>query len=97
MRSVVAVLYFEQGFMGCFFCGQEICAICSAVPLTLIMCNDCPRSFCNECLDRLLTTEQQHQMNTKDIWRCFLCIRKGRTARQAAGGSCSDALIQSFG
>lgn len=54
---------------------QEICAVCSAVPSTLVMCSDCPRSFCNDCLDRLLTVEQKATMQNEDIWRCFRCVR----------------------
>lgn len=54
---------------------EEICAICSDTPSTLVLCGACPRSFCNNCLTRILTpAEYAELMRNDDVdWICVCC------------------------
>ena len=55
---------------------EEICAICSDCPISdLILCSGCPKSFCDGCLRRVLTTEELEEVNdsTKEDWYCMCC------------------------
>jgi hypothetical protein len=54
---------------------EEICAICSDTPSTLVMCGECPRSFCHNCLLRTLTQKEYAEItNQEDAdWVCMCC------------------------
>ena len=54
---------------------EEICAICSDTPSTLVLCGNCPRSYCNNCLQRILTTKELNElnMNPDADWLCMCC------------------------
>jgi hypothetical protein len=55
---------------------EEICAICSDTPSTLVLCGDCQRSFCNTCLQRIITPKEQNELisNPDADWMCVCCI-----------------------
>lgn len=52
---------------------EELCSLCSDTPNELIMCSYCPRSYCNECLKRSLTSERYNKIATDDDWKCMCC------------------------
>lgn len=54
---------------------EEICAICSDTPSTLVMCGQCPRSFCDNCLLRTLTHQEYGDLKTQEDadWVCMCC------------------------
>ncbi len=54
---------------------EELCAICSDTPDQLIMCSFCPRSFCNQCLQRTVTHEMLMGLQREDDadWACMSC------------------------
>ncbi|KAJ1408435.1 hypothetical protein B484DRAFT_403538 [Ochromonadaceae sp. CCMP2298] len=51
---------------------EEICALCSD-GTNLIMCSSCPRSFCPDCIDGVLTPAEIEQMHKSDDWYCPGC------------------------
>ena len=55
---------------------EELCAICSDTPHTLVLCGECPRSFCNNCLARVLTRVEivELEKNNDADWMCTCCI-----------------------
>jgi hypothetical protein len=56
---------------------EEICALCSDTPETLVLCHTCIRSYCNACLSKVLTKLQYERMESIDIdWSCMCCLNK---------------------
>jgi hypothetical protein len=53
---------------------EEICACCSDSPSLLVLCSSCPRSFCEPCLVRILSTQEFSRMKTQSNWRCMCCL-----------------------
>lgn len=47
--------------------------ICSDTPAELIMCSECPRSFCNVCLIRILTNDEIKDLDSLTDWICMSC------------------------
>ena len=47
--------------------------ICSDTPAELIMCSECPRSFCNLCLLRILNSEEVKELDSLIDWVCMSC------------------------
>ena len=54
---------------------EEICAICSDCPESdLILCSGCPKSFCDSCLKRVLTTKELEEvLGDNGDWFCMSC------------------------
>jgi hypothetical protein len=54
---------------------EELCAICADTPSELVMCSNCPRSYCNACLIRVIKTIQLQELkNDNDSdWTCMCC------------------------
>lgn len=52
---------------------EEICAVCSDTPESLVLCGECPRSFCSACLAHLLTPAQLRELEHSDDWVCVCC------------------------
>jgi len=40
----------------------------------LILCSSCPRSYCVNCLTKVLTTEEYLEMMRAEDWVCFVCV-----------------------
>lgn len=57
---------------------EEICALCSDSPETLILCSLCPRSYCHSCLQKSLPAETFHTVTTDNEtdWICMSCSNK---------------------
>lgn len=53
---------------------EEICAVCSDTPESLVLCGECPRSFCGACLAHLLTPAQLQDLEHSDDWVCVCCV-----------------------
>lgn len=54
---------------------EEICAVCSDTPESLVLCGDCPRSFCKGCLAHLLTPAELLDLEGSDEdWICVCCV-----------------------
>ena len=47
--------------------------ICSDTPAELIMCSECPRSFCNVCLLRILNEREFKELDSLTDWICMCC------------------------
>jgi len=52
---------------------EEICAICSASPAELILCVECPCSYCAGCLKKVLDDKEYEEMNATESWHCINC------------------------
>ena len=52
---------------------EEICAICSVTPPELILCSECSRSFCYECLLKILTKSEMNELKRNPEWLCICC------------------------
>lgn len=52
---------------------EEICALCSDQPDSLVMCSACPRSYCQRCLELVLSPEMLNAVNNDDDWHCMSC------------------------
>ena len=50
--------------------------ICSDTPAELIMCSECPRSFCNVCLIRILSSGEIKELDNLNDWICMSCKQK---------------------
>lgn len=57
---------------------EEVCALCSDTPDVLVLCSGCQRSFCNDCLRKVLgSTLYESVVNNNEInWRCMSCSNK---------------------
>lgn len=54
---------------------EEICAVCSDTPESLVLCGECPRSFCQNCLQHLLSPSELQEVNkSDDDWVCVCCV-----------------------
>lgn len=54
---------------------EEICAVCSDTPESLVLCGECPRSFCQNCLSHLLSPTELQEVNQSDEdWVCVCCV-----------------------
>eukprot|EP01039_Chlorochromonas_danica_P004803 gene4803-5266_t len=57
---------------------EEICALCSNTPDTLILCSHCSRSYCHDCLQKVLPKNlflSTIQSSEAD-WRCMPCLQR---------------------
>lgn len=52
---------------------EELCGICSDTPAEIVMCSSCVRSFCNHCLQQVLTTQELLDMQKELHWVCMIC------------------------
>jgi hypothetical protein len=52
---------------------EEICCSCSDMPEELIMCSKCPRSFCSQCLSKMVSTTRFAKILKEDDWLCMCC------------------------
>lgn len=55
---------------------EEICALCSDTPPELILCDVCPRSYCHNCLEKIVGPEAINDIvgpSVKSAWKCFPC------------------------
>ena len=54
---------------------EEICCLCSDSPQFLTLCSNCQRSFCKECLQKILTKKDFTTMieDGEPNWRCMAC------------------------
>jgi hypothetical protein len=54
---------------------EEICCVCSDSPKQLILCSNCPRSFCPACLTKIMNDDASVQRIMKDDndWTCMPC------------------------
>lgn len=56
---------------------EEICALCSDTPDTLILCNHCTRSYCGHCLSKVMAHAAYQQLLASDgEWKCMCCVNK---------------------
>lgn len=54
---------------------EEICAVCSDTPETLVLCSGCPRSFCDHCLGKILSDSELREITAVDAdWICMCCL-----------------------
>ncbi len=55
---------------------EEICCLCSDCPeADLILCESCPRSFCVDCLKKVLTAEVCRLLHSSIYLCIYLCLR----------------------
>lgn len=54
---------------------EELCALCSDTPKTIVMCSSCVKSFCYTCLIHAMTSEELADMKTNEDWKCLQCSR----------------------
>jgi hypothetical protein len=52
---------------------EELCALCSSLPDTLVMCASCPRSYCECCLSIVIGQTEFRKMKTEEDWTCMEC------------------------
>ena len=54
---------------------EEVCAVCSDTPETLVLCSGCPRSFCHACLNKILSKNDQKVLTSAEDadWQCMCC------------------------
>lgn len=53
---------------------EEVCAVCSDTPDTLVLCSSCPRSFCHTCLLKILSKNDHKALTAEDAdWQCMCC------------------------
>lgn len=57
---------------------EEICALCSCSPDFLTLCSECPRSYCDFCLKRIISEDnfQEIKQNSDSTWSCMVCVNK---------------------
>jgi hypothetical protein len=72
---------------------EEVCAVCGDAattnrPLNLTCCSgdDCPRSYCNNCLVILLNEAQLEEMQKFDEWSCPRCVAVAKARPKQLGG-----------
>jgi|EP01033_Poteriospumella_lacustris_P005504 hypothetical protein len=53
---------------------EEVCALCSDTPDTLILCASCQRSYCGGCLALVLGEAAERRISSSEAqWRCMAC------------------------
>ena len=55
---------------------EEICSFCSDTPMQLVLCSSCPRSFCHDCLRKVLNEKELSDVLNDDDgndWNCMAC------------------------
>eukprot|EP01038_Epipyxis_sp_PR26KG_P012677 gene12677-16996_t len=54
---------------------EEVCALCSFTPMKLILCSFCPRSYCEDCVNKIITNKRDAKriIQSKADWNCFSC------------------------
>ncbi len=53
---------------------EGICALCSDQPHTVVVCEQCVRSYCYHCLNKILTKAELKVMkDEKRDWVCMAC------------------------
>ena len=58
---------------------EQICAMCSDCPDDdLVLCYQCPRSFCNSCLSKLKNKDTNSSLydGRSNDWTCMMCYNK---------------------
>jgi hypothetical protein len=58
---------------------EQICAMCSDCPDDdLVLCSQCPRSFCNSCLIKLKNKDTNSSLydGSSNDWTCMMCYNK---------------------
>jgi len=57
---------------------EQICAMCSDCPDNdLVLCSQCPRSFCNSCLSKLKNKDTNSSLyDGSNEWFCMMCYNK---------------------
>lgn len=55
---------------------EELCCLCSDTPETLVLCSNCPRSFCPNCLSKILDEKEMADTRRGDEvdWFCMCCV-----------------------
>jgi hypothetical protein len=57
---------------------EDICSLCSDSPSSLLLCSSCQRSFCHDCLKKVLSLKEYEvaaKESTKS-WKCMVCYHK---------------------
>mmetsp|Transcript_8580 Transcript_8580/g.14464 ORF Transcript_8580/g.14464 Transcript_8580/m.14464 type:complete len:1179 (-) Transcript_8580:110-3646(-) len=57
----------DNQIQSCTWCGN-------ADFVHLFMCDDCPRSFCEDCVTRNFGTAEAAQVKESDPWYCYVCV-----------------------
>ena len=57
---------------------EELCALCSSLPDTLVLCATCPRSYCETCLSLVIGQAEFKKMKAQEDWRCMVCTVSAR-------------------
>ena len=52
---------------------EDVCAICSDIAPELVICDSCPRSYCNYCLSQLLSSDEMLSLHRAKDWNCMCC------------------------
>eukprot|EP01035_Chromulina_nebulosa_P019190 gene19190-25036_t len=52
---------------------EEICSFCSDLPTEIILCSKCPKSYCQACLKRVLSTAAFNKLLKDNDWKCMSC------------------------
>ena len=73
---------------------EELCSVCSDSPSELVMCGNCPRSFCNGCIQEILTIAEQSVMNESEDWICMCCAPKKYSNRANTSSTISRSNNQ---
>lgn len=54
---------------------EELCALCSSLPNTLVLCESCPRSYCEVCLSIVIGQAEFRKMKSQENWKCMECAK----------------------
>jgi hypothetical protein len=74
---------------------EELCALCSSLPETLVLCARCPRSYCAPCLSIVMGQGEFRRMKTQTDWKCMECAvskkKKGQHVATTAATTATTA------
>ena len=52
---------------------EDYCSLCSSSPTELVICSFCPRSYCKQCIMKVLKKREQKILEKTDDWKCMNC------------------------